>query len=92
MIITVACVKYKPAYKVTLAGNTIGFISNREIIEAKISKYINDTTGNIAFREINELPEYEFKLINRDKKTEEKNVMLAVEDAITTTYKFFAVT
>lgn len=70
MIITVACVKYKPAYKVTLAGNTIGFISNREIIEAKISKYINDTTGNIAFREINELPEYEFKLINRDKKTD----------------------
>ena len=92
MIITVACVKYKPAYKVTLAGNTIGFISNREIIEAKISKYINDTTGNIAFREINELPEYEFKLINRDKETEEKNVMLAVQDTITTTYKFFAVT
>lgn len=92
MIITVACVKYKPAYKVTLAGDTIGFITNREIIKAKIEKYINDTTGNIAFREISELPEYELKLINRDKETEEKNVMLAVQNMTVTTYKAFAVT
>lgn len=92
MIVSIACVKYKPAYKVTLAGDTIGFIENKDLIEAKIEKYINDTTGNIAFREINELPEYEFKLINRDKETEEKNVMLAVKDLTTTTYKVYAVT
>lgn len=92
MIITIACVKYKPAYKVTLAGDTIGFITNRDLIEAKIEKYIKDTTGNIAFREIKQLPEYEFKLINRDKETEEKNVMLAVQNMTTTTYKVYAVT
>ncbi len=92
MIITIACVKYKPAYKVTLAGDTIGFIVNRDLIEAKIEKYIKDTSGNIAFREIEQLPEYEFKLINRDKETEEKNVMLAVQNMTTTTYKVYAVT
>lgn len=92
MIITIACVKYKPAYKVTLAGDTIGFITNRDLIEAKIEKYIKDTTGNIAFREIDQLPEYEFKLINREKETEEKNVMLAVQNMTTTTYKVYAVT
>lgn len=92
MIITIACVKYKPAYKVTLAGDTIGFITNRNLIEAKIEKYIKDTSGNIAFREIEQLPEYEFKLINRDKETEEKNVMLAVQKMTTTTYKVYAVT
>lgn len=92
IIITIACVKYKPAYKVTLAGDTIGFITNRDLIEAKIEKYIKDTTGNIAFREIEQLPEYEFRLINRDKETEEKNVMLAVQNMTTTTYKVYAVT
>ena len=92
MITIVACAKYKPVYKVTLAGDTIGFITNKEIIKAKIEKYINDTTGNIAFREISELPEYELKLINRDKETEEKKVMLAVQNMTVTTYRAFAVT
>lgn len=92
IIITIACVKFKPAYKVTLAGDTIGFITNRDLIEAKIEKYIKDTSGNIAFREIEQLPEYEFKLINREKDSEEKNVMLAVQNMTTTTYKVYAVT
>lgn len=92
IIITIAFVKYKPAYKVTLAGNTIGFIKNRDLIEAKVEKYIKDTSGNIAFREIKELPEYEFKLINREKETEEKKVMLSVQNATITTYKVYAVT
>lgn len=92
IIITIACVKYKPAYKVTLAGDTIGFITNRDLIKAKIEKYIKDTSGNIAFREIEQLPEYEFKLINREKETEEKDVMLAIQNMTTTTYKVYAVT
>lgn len=92
IIITVACVKYKPAYKVTISGETIGFIENRELLQIKIEKYINDTTNNIAFREIAVLPEYELKLISRDEETKEKEVMLAVKDLTTTTYRTFAVT
>ena len=92
MVITVVCIKYKPAYKVTISGETIGFIENEEIVKAKIEKYINDTSGNVAFREIEVLPEYELKLINRDKETEEKEVMLAVQNLTTTTYKTYAVT
>lgn len=92
IVISIVCIKYKPAYKVTISGETIGFVNNREIIETKIDKYIKDTSGNIAYRELNIRPEYELKLINRDKKTEEKNVMLAIEDLTTTTYKAFAVT
>lgn len=53
---------------------------------------MNDTSGNIAFRETKILPEYEFKLINREKETKEKEVMLAIENSTTTTYKMYAVT
>ena len=92
MILTVVCVKYKPAYKVTIAGEQIGFITDKKVMEAKVEKYINDTSGNIAFREISNLPEYELNLINRDKETKEKAVMLAVQDLTTTTYRCYAVT
>lgn len=92
IIITVVCIKYKPAYKVTISGETIGFVEDKNVIEAKIEKYINDTTGNIAFREVDKLPEYELKLINREQKLETKNIMLAVENLTTTTYRTYAVT
>ena len=92
IVLTVVGIKYKPAYKVTVSGETIGFVDNKTLIEKKIEKYIDNTSGNVAFREIKSLPEYEFKLINRDKKIDEKSVMLAVESLTTTTYKFFAIT
>ncbi len=92
IVITVVCIKYKPAYKVTISGETIGYVDDENIIKAKIEKYLKDTSGNVAFREISELPEYEFKLINRDKKTEDKEVMFAVQDLTTTTYKAYALT
>ncbi len=92
IVLTVVCIKYKPGYKVTISGETVGFIENRKVIEAKIEKYMNNTDGSIAFREINELPKYEFKLVDRKTQIDEKEVMLAVKDAITTTYKLYAVT
>ena len=91
IILAIVCIKYKPAYKVTISGNTIGFISEKDLIEAKIDKYLNDNTENIAFREIEARPEYELKLINRDKETDENNVMLAVKNEVRTTYKFYAI-
>ncbi len=92
MVVTVVCIKYKPAYKVTVSGETIGYVENLELIENKVEKYMNSTEGNVAFREIEETPKYEFKLINRDKNVSNQDVMLALEKLTTTTYKFYAVT
>ena len=92
IVATVVCVKYKPAYKVTISGEAIGYVENRTLIEKKIEKYINSTKGNVAFREMDILPEYELKLVDRDKELSNKEVMLAVENHTKTTYRFFAVT
>ena len=40
IVITVVCIKYRPAYKVTVSGETIGYVENRELIEKKIEKYM----------------------------------------------------
>ena len=92
IVLTVVFVKYKPVYKVTISGETIGFIDDKDLMEIKIEKFINDNSGNVAFREIETLPEYEFKLIDREKDTEEKEVLLAVKNLTTTTYQNYAVT
>ena len=92
IVITVVCIKYRPAYKVTVSGETIGYVEDRNLIEKKIEKYMNNTEGNVAFREIAATPEYEFKLIDREKDVNNQNVMLAIENLTTTTYKFYAVT
>ena len=95
IILTVVCIKYKPAYKVTINGETIAYVSDRDVLEAKVEKFIDDTTNNIAFREIEAVPQYEFKLISRRVDTSyesEKTVMLAVNNLTTTTYKFYAIT
>lgn len=90
--LTLIIVKYKPAYEVTFAGENLGFIENKKDIEIDIKNYLEDTTGNVAFREVAELPEYEFKFINRDKQTGEESVMTAVANATKTTYRTYAVT
>ena len=91
IVLTVVVIKYKPAYKVTLSGETIGFVINNELVNSKIEKYINDNSGNVAFREIESMPEYEFKLISRDRKTSENDVMIAIQNSTKTTYKFYAI-
>lgn len=92
IILSVAFIKYRPVYKVTLFGESIGYVEDKDLIEKKINKYLEDISGNIAFREISELPKYNIILVDRDKEVKEKEVMLAVENKVTTTYKTFAIT
>ena len=92
VILTVVFIKYKPVYEVTLSGEKIGFVEDKEFIENKINKFLNDTSGNIAFRELNEFPEYKLMLVNREKETAKNEVILAVQNSTITTYRTYAVT
>jgi len=91
-IITIATViKYKPVYAVTLSGKTIGYVANKEEIESKIKSYINDKSGNVAFRVATDLPEYKYIFVDRSKEENEQDVLLAVESGIQTTYQTYAI-
>lgn len=92
IILTVVVIKYKPAYAVTLAGTELGYVENKDKIELKIKNNLEDTSGNIAFKEQIAVPEYTLKLISRDKQTQEKDVLVAVEKSTITTYRTYAVT
>ena len=92
IVCTIVCIKYKPAYKVTLAGEYLGVVESKEIVDNRIDKFLNDNSDNIAYREIVALPEYEMKLMSRDINTDEAKVVALVEDTVTTTYRYYAVT
>lgn len=92
-VITIAgIIKYKPVYAVTLSGEKIGYVADKEKIENKINKYINCKENNIAFRVANDMPKYELVFVARNEATNEKQVLLAVENNIQTTYETYAIT
>ncbi len=92
IILAIVVLKYKPAYEVTISGNSLGFIENKQIMEAKVDKYMKDTTHNIAFREIDAMPEYELKLVDRNEKDSTHDIMQDIDGMTTTTYKVYAIT
>lgn len=91
IILILVLIKYKPAYEVTLSGERLGFVEEIKDVEEEIIKYINDKTGNIAFREETAVREYQFKLINREIDTNKDVVLGKIEDSIITTYRTYAI-
>ena len=85
-------VKYKPAYAVTVSGELLGFIEDKKFVDNKIDKYMNDTTGSVAFREIAAMPEYNYKLVSREKELEDAKIVSTIEKSAITTYRLYAVT
>ena len=89
--ITLLYITCKPAYKVTIAGETIGLVTDKEIITQEINKYLNETDENIAHRELNVFPEYKLQLIQKNIKTDEASVLSTLKGNVSTTYRAYSV-
>lgn len=84
-------VKFKPVYSVTFLGQEIGMVRSKKEIETTIQEYIENTTGEVAFVTIKQMPDYEFKLVDANEKTNEEEVLLAVKDSAIITYRRYAI-
>ena len=91
IVISVLFIKYKPAYIVTFAGENLGYVNNKNEINNAIEDYVNNTEGCIAYIDIQETPEYEFKFIDNTVQTNEEEVLLKVKDSSVITYRMFAI-
>lgn len=83
--------RYKPAFEVKLADEQIGYVQSKETIDEAINEYLNNKEGNIAFVVASELPTYNFKFINNKIDTNEEEVLLAVQENSTITYRSYAI-
>lgn len=89
-IIAIILIKYKPMYEVKISGEQVGYIQNRkafnEMVEENIEKY---SSKNIDKVELTENPEYELKLVEKTKESNENEIIIALQKTVEITYKYY---
>ena len=86
-------ISFKPVYKVTISGEVVGYISNKNKFNKKIEdEILNKKEGNIAFVDLAAEPEYEFNIVGKNEKTSEEEIFNNIKDNSTITYKLYAIT
>ncbi len=92
LIIAIILIKYRPVYEVTISGQKIGYVESESEIEERIQSEIIEKEGkNIDFVSLDEMPNYELKLVSRTQETNEEEIMVALEEKATIMYKYYAV-
>lgn len=93
IILSIVFLKYKLCIEVSIAGENIGYIENKELFENKVQELLNkEGTGNIAFVELPAVPEYKLALISNKQEIDGEKVLAKIEEKTTVTYKYYAVT
>ena len=93
IVMTVVLLKYKMVYSVSISGEQIGYIENEEQFQNEIEKIKQkEGTQNIAFIDIENVPQYEFTFINKNKQTNESEILAKIQEQVKITYKYYAVT
>lgn len=91
LIFVIFVSKYKPMYKVTIAGETVGYVTNKENLEKIINDYINTKDKNIAYIDIENMPEYELNLVSWKMQDSSEEVLEKVKASSSVTYRLFAI-
>ena len=92
IIIAIISLKYKPTYKVTLAGKELGYVKNGTELDERIQEEIVEMEGkSIDCVSLDAMPNYELKLVSRTQGTNEEEIMVALKENAKITYKYYAV-
>ena len=91
-IIAIILIKYKPMYKVSISGEEVGYVENKQALEETLKEeIIQNTNKTIEDVSLNTEPEYELKLVSRAENTEEKNLLQELKEDVTVTYKYYEI-
>lgn len=91
-IIAIILIKYKPMYEVKIEGTTIGYVENKKSLNEKIQENVeNYSKENIESAELTATPEYEFKLVNKSQDENEDEVIIALQNELEITYKYYEI-
>ena len=92
MIIAVILLKYKLVCEVTVDGEKLGYISDKEQFELSVNEIIDKEEDNKLYTVIEKMPEYTLTFVNKDEEVKNEEILAKIEDSAETTYKFYAVT
>ena len=83
---------YNPTYEVHLNGEFIGYTNDKNGLQKKINEYMKGIeTQNIAFVDIQTLPEYSLCFVKRDSVDNSDEILEKVKSLGTTYYEYYAI-
>ena len=94
LIIGAVAFLYKPTYSVILNGKQIGYTSNKSELQHKINQYVehgNDNNKNIAFVQVNNLPQYKLCILKRNIVTNDDEIYNTITEKGVPYYRYYAI-
>lgn len=95
LIICVVALFFKPIYSVTINGEAVGYSKDKSKLQAKINKYIESGEGgdnsNIAFVQVDNMPEYKLCLLKRNIVTNDDEIFEKIKQLGVIYYQYYAI-
>lgn len=88
-IFAIILIKYKPIYQVSISGEELGYIQNKEAFEESLKENAIAEGKNVDHVEIKANPEYELKLVDRAVDTNEEELVSDMKEDVVVTYKYY---
>ena len=85
---------YHPIYSVSLNDEFLGYTDNKVELQKRINEYAEKADGedsNVAFVEMNQMPEYKLCLLKKDIVTNDDEIFDKITGLGTTYYRYFAI-
>lgn len=93
IVMGIVLTKYKPVCAVSISGEQVGYVKSKNELENKIEEFMEqEGTQNIAFIDMNSVPEYQFTLVSHQQETSEEQIMSKIQETAEITYQYYAVT
>ena len=95
LIICAVALFFKPIYAVTINGEAVGYSKDKSKLQARINKYIESGEGgensNIAFVQVDNMPEYKMCLLKRNIVTNDDEIFDKIKQSGVVYYKYYAI-
>ena len=91
LIMGIISLVYKPMYSVTLNGEFIGYTTNKSKLQNRINEYLENGDGNVAFIDVQNLPEYSLCLLKRENASNDDEIFEKIKNSGTTYYEYYAI-
>ena len=89
-ITAIILIKYKPIYEVSISGEDIGYVQNKEAFVENLKQEV-EQGKNVDTVDLEEKTEYELKFVDRNLETNEEEVASKIEENLVITYKYYEI-
>lgn len=91
LIIAIILIKYKPIYQVSISGEQLGYVQNKEAFEESLKENAIVEGKNVDNVVLKTNPEYELKLVDRTLDTNEEELVSVIKEDVVVTYKYYEI-